>query len=499
MVENTEDVSGKTAELLETGGKVVEVNIVDEGDVHDAAEAIEGKPDPLSTNPHNWPRSVKWRAVAFASMYTFISPMSSSMVAPALPSMAGDLGLKQTIDVEMALSIFVLAYAVGPLVLAPLSEIYGRYKVLQASLCVFVIFNAACGFAQNETQILIFRFLTGLGGSAPVALSGSIVSDCFSVSEMGAAMSYYILGVILSPAVGPILGGFATQGLSWRWLFYIVSIVAGILALVGTFLLPETYRPYLEAQARRAALSKDPTLDMGNHKQPSFGEIMRTSLVRPFILLGTQPITQVISLIMAFVYGIMYIVLSTFSALFVVKYGQSTQISSLNYISLGIGFFIGNRLSGSLIDYSSAYLQKRFNTPHKPEYRLPVCIPAAVALPIGLFIYGWTAENGAHWFWPNFGILLFCASVNITFQALTVYTVDVYRVYAASALAAVGFLRSIAGFGFPLFAAGMYERFGYGWGNSILAFVGIGLGIPAPILLYYFGEKLRAKSTFASG
>ncbi|KAI8618117.1 MFS multidrug transporter [Chytriomyces sp. MP71] len=446
-------------------------------------------------NPRAWPRSKKWRAVAFASLYTFISPISSSMVAPALPDMARDLGIHTKIEIEMSLSIFVLAYAFGPLFLGPLSEIYGRYSILQASLWFFVIFNTACGLATTKDQMLVFRFLAGLGGSAPIALAGSVVSDCFNGAEMGAAMSYYALGVILGPALGPIIGGIMTQYTSWSWVFYVVSIAGGVLCLTGTFFLPETYAPLLKSRARAKGLLHEET----PHEEPKVLSVLKNAIVRPFVMLGTQPIAQVIAVLMAFVYGIMYIVLSTFSALFVKKYHEETITSTLHYLALGIGFFIGNRMSGGVLDTISRYLQKRYNTPHKPEYRLPVCIPAAVVLPIGLFIYGWSAENAVHWIVPDIGIMLFSMSVNVTFQALTVYTVDVYMMYSASALAAVSSLRSLAGFGFPLFADNLYDQLGYGWGNSVLAFVGIVIGIPAPILLYVYGERIRARSKFGSG
>jgi hypothetical protein len=77
--------------------------------------------------------------------------------------------------------------------------------------------------------------------------------------------------------------------------------------------------------------------------------------------------------------------------------------------------------------------------------------------------------------------------------------VDTYTRYAASALAAGAFLRSIAGFGFPLFAPYMYDALHYGWGNSVLAFIGIAIGIPAPVFLWKYGANLRARSTYAAG
>lgn len=92
------------------------------------------------------------------------------MVAPALSTIANDFNIKSGIEQYLVMSIFLLAYAVGPFVLAPLSEIRGRVTVLQSANLVYLIFNTVCGFAQSKEQILAFRFLSGLGASAPQAV-----------------------------------------------------------------------------------------------------------------------------------------------------------------------------------------------------------------------------------------------------------------------------------------------------------------------------------------
>jgi MFS family permease len=159
-------------------------------------------------NPKNWTYRKKWAATLIVSSFTFISPVSSSMVAPALDKIGEDLGITQRVELSLTLSIFVLAYAVGPLFLGPLSEIYGRVIVLQLSNLFFLVWNIACGFAQTRGQLIAFRFLSGLGGSAPLALGGGVLSDCWRAEERGKSISIYSLAPLLGPAVGPIAGGF---------------------------------------------------------------------------------------------------------------------------------------------------------------------------------------------------------------------------------------------------------------------------------------------------
>ena len=126
-------------------------------------------------------------------------------------------------------------------------------------------------------------------------------------------------------------------------------------------------------------------------------------------------------------------------------------------------------------------------------------VPGSVLVPCGLFIYGWSAQYHTHWIVPNIGAALFSAGIIISFQCIQTYIVDSYVTYAASAIAAATVLRSSAGFGFPLFAPYIYHALDYGWGNSLLGFIAIGIGLPAPVLLWLFGKRLRERSPFAAG
>lgn len=460
----------------------------------------EGLEDPA--NPKNWPFSRKWAATIIVSSFTFISPVSSSMVAPALGEMSREFNIASEVETALMLSIFVLAYAIGPLILGPLSEIYGRVPVLQLSNLFFLVWNLACGFAQNSGQMLAFRFLSGLGGSAPLAIGGGVLSDCWLAEERGKAISIYSLAPLLGPAIGPIAGGFITENTTWRWAFWAVSIADGVIQIFGFFFLQETYAPTL--LKKKAARLREETGNAALHTEwespdRKLSVVLRTSLVRPFRLLGTQPIVQVLAIWMAFLYGLMYLVLSTFPTLWTDAYNESVGIGGLNYISLGLGFFLGTQICAPINDRIYRKLKKRNNDIGRPEFRAPLMIPGSLLTPIGLFWYGWSAQARLHWVMPNIGAVIFAAGTIIPFQCIQTYIVDSYPRFAASAIGAATVLRSLAGFGFPLFAPYMYAALDYGWGNSLLAFIAIVLGFPAPFLLWKYGQTLRAKSKFAAG
>jgi hypothetical protein len=250
-----------------------------------------GPDDP--DNPKNWKFSRKWAATAIVSAFTFMSPVSSSMVAPAISTLAKDLGIKTQLESGMALSIFVLAYAIGPLFLAPLSEVYGRVIIIQLSNLFFLVWNLACGFAYTVPEIMIFRFFAGIGGSAPLAIGGGVLGDLWRPEERGRAISLYTLGPLLGPAIGPIAGGFIAEKSTWRWVFWSTTIVTTFIQGLGFFYLQETFAPLL-LQRRAAKLRKE----TGNNKyytvfdspDRTATQLLMRSLSRPFRMLATQPI-----------------------------------------------------------------------------------------------------------------------------------------------------------------------------------------------------------------
>jgi len=460
----------------------------------------DGPDDPQ--NPKNWSMGRKWAATFVVSSFTFVSPVSSSMVAPALAAMGQDLGVRSDVESALVLSVFVLAYAVGPLFLGPLSEVFGRGRVLQLSNMFYLVWNLGCGFAQNPGQMLAFRFLSGLGGSAPMAIGGAVISDCWSPEQRGLAISIYALAPMLGPAVGPIAGGFIAENTTWRWVFWSTTILDAVIQVFGLFFLQETYAPTL--LQRKAAKLRTETGDPKYYTEfdnpdRHLTAILGRALYRPFRLLFTQPIIQVVALYMAYLYGLMYLLLSTFPGLWTGPYHEAVGVGSLNYISLGAGFFLGTQLTAPLNDRIYRRLKRRNNNEGTPEFRVPLMFVGSALVPIGLFWYGWSAQHRLHWVMPNIGAALFAAGSIVCFQCMQTYIVDSYTRYAASGLAAAVVLRSLAGFGFPLFAPYMYDALGYGWGNSLLGFVGVGIGLPAPYVFWRYGPWLRNRSQFAAG
>lgn len=215
----------------------------------------------------------------------------------------------------------------------------------------------------------------------------------------------------------------------------------------------------------------------------------------------TQPIIIMVAVYMAYLFGLTYLMLSTFAQLYTSPeyYDQSVQDGSLHYAALAIGYVFGTQVTSYLDGWIYDRLQARYNGSEAPELRLPGMVPATLLVPAGMFMYGWCAEGRTHWIWPDIGAFIVSAAIMSAYYCIQRYTVDAYTKYAASALAATVTLRSIAGFCFPLFAPAMYDALRYGWGNSVLAFAAIVRGVPAPFIFWFYGAKMRAKSPFAAG
>lgn len=187
----------------------------------------------------SWAKRRKWLAVFIISSFVFISPMSSSMISPASDAVAAEFGIKSTVVIALCTSIFVLAYAIGPLILGPLSEIYGRSRVVQLANLWYLLWNLACGFSTNTAQLIAFRFLAGIGGSAPLTIGGAVLGDCFMPEERGQALAVYSLAPLLGPVIGPLCGAWIAQRSTWRWVFWSSTILDGAIQVVGFFMLDE--------------------------------------------------------------------------------------------------------------------------------------------------------------------------------------------------------------------------------------------------------------------
>ncbi|QRV96483.1 major facilitator superfamily transporter [Ceratobasidium sp. AG-Ba] len=449
----------------------------------DAEKAISDNWYEDPRNPRLWPGHQKWAAAAIVSAYTFVSPLASSMMAPGLPEVALGYHITNSTVVALTLSIFLLAYAVGPLFLSPLSEVYGRTWTLHISNIFFLIFNLATAWAPNVTALIIFRFLAGLGGSAPLAIGAGSIGDLFAERDRAIAMSLFSLGPLLGPVIGPIAGGFITQSIGYQWVFRIISIASGVVGCFGIVFLRETYAPVLRRKYGYPEL-----LPTGPVSQ-----VLLVNLIRPLELLTRSMICFMLSLYMAVIYGFLYLLFVTFPTLFSEVYGWGPGVAGLAYLGPGVGFLVATIGGSKIMNSIYIKLSEKNGGKGKPEYRIPSMFIGSVLVPIGLFWYGWSAQARLHFMMPIVGAGIFGAGMMFSFMPIQLYLVDAFT-YAASAVAAATLIRSAFGFAFPLFGDRLFATLGTGGGNSLLVGISIVVGIPFPLFVFYKGEEMRARN-----
>lgn len=464
-------------------------------DIDPELVAWDGPDDP--NNPRNWPHSTKVLQTCIVSLYALLAPMSSSMLSPAMTDISATLGIKTVFMQSFCVSVMVLAWALGPLVIAPLSEsdLVGRKPVLNLSVWILGVFNLVCAFAKTPAQLCVFRFLGGLCGCAPLNVGAGTLADLWNDDERQLAMAAYSLGPTLGPVLAPVIASFIVTGLNWHWCFYVLAIFNFSVAMCGTLFFKETYSPRL-LKLKADRLRKETgnphlhTIYEIADGETAFGKFT-TTVLRPISLIFGHPMVFGLGAFMAFCYGFMYLFIVTFPSVYKGSYGFSTNIAGLMYLPLGIGFLLGTGFWSYMIEILYNKLTARNGGVAKPEYRLPCLCFCGIGIPIGLIWYGWSAQKQLHWIMPAIGLAIFGFSLVAVFQTIQNYLIDMNNRFAASSVAAAAVFRSTFGFAFPLFAHQMYDTLNYGWGNTMCAFIALALGLPFPVFCLMYGERLR--------
>ncbi|KAH0335069.1 MFS transporter, partial [Aureobasidium melanogenum] len=450
-------------------------------------------------NPLNWSAFFKWIVTAIVALSCFATAFASSAFSGGIRELV--YGFHASTELITAgVSLFVLGFALGPLVWAPLSETIGRQKVFFMTFAFFSAFLAGCAGVNNIGSLLVLRFFAGSFGSSPFTNAGGVISDIFSAQERGRAITIFSLAPCLGPAIGPLVGGFLGENEGWRWVQGLLAIFAGILWILGSCIVPETYAPVLlrrraEALSKRTGMVYQTKFD-AERGPVSAKQMVSTVLIRPWILLFTEPIVLLLSIYIAIIYGTLYLLFAAFPIVFQVHRGWSEGVGGLAFLGVAVGMF--GAICFSLYSqrwYTASAAKHGGFAP--PESRLIIGMVGAVALPIGMFWFAWTDGPSVHWISPIMAGAPFGFGLTTVFLSVTNYLIDAYVIYAASVLAANTVLRSLFGAAFPLFTRYMFDRLGIHWASSIPAFLAL-VCVPLPFIFYKFGASIRARCKYAS-
>ncbi|CAI7598312.1 unnamed protein product [Penicillium discolor] len=456
---------------------------------------FDGPDDPY--RPLNWSFRKKAITTVLYGLTTMGATWASSIYSTGQAQISEEFGISSEVA-TLGTSLLLFGLGLGPLLWAPLSELYGRKTAVLPPYFLAAIFSFATATAKDVQTIMITRFFTGFFGSAPVTNTGGVLGDIWTPEQRGAAIVGYAMAVVGGPVIGPIAGGAIVQSnLGWRWTEYITGIMMMFFLIMDILFVDESYPPVLLVyKAQRLRFESGNWALHARHEEwdVTLKEIGNKYLIRPFQLLAT-PICFLVALYASFVYGILYLSLAAFPIVFQEIRGWNQVVGALPFLAYLVGILMG----GGINLANQKFYLKRFKANNNraiPEARLPPMMLGSVIFAAGLFVFGWTSPKNFHWICPNIGAVMMGFGFFTIFQAALNYLIDTFQKYAASAIAANTFLRSMFAGCFPLFTSAMFHNLGVPWAASVLGFISVAL-IPIPYLFYKFGKRIRARGTWS--
>jgi multidrug resistance protein len=459
---------------------------------------FDGKDDPY--HPLNWAFRKKVFTTALYGFTTMGATFASSVYSPGIEQISVEFGVGREVS-TLGLALLLAGFGLGPLLWAPLSEIYGRKPAVLTPYFLAAIFSFATAVARDIQTIMITRFFAGFFGSAPITNTGGVLGDIFAADQRGVAIVGYAMAVVGGPTLGPIVGGAIVQHTTWRWTEYTTGILMLFMLTLDVIFLDESYPAVL--LVRKASKLRHETGNWALHAQHeewtagvSIKDMAHKFLVRPIQVLFT-PIGFCVALYASFVYGIVYMLLGAIPIIFQEERGWNYVVGSLPFLAVLIGICFGAAIN----ILNQKYYVRRYHAAGDhavPEARLPPMMIGSVFFAAGIFIVGWTGDKRIHWIAPCMGLACMGLGFFVIFQAALNYLIDTFSVYAASAVAANTFLRSCFASAFPLVVTPMYHNLGIGWASSLWGFIAVAL-VPIPFLFYVFGRRIRVRGKYSRG
>ncbi|PQE12430.1 major facilitator superfamily transporter protein [Rutstroemia sp. NJR-2017a BVV2] len=452
-------------------------------------------------NPQNWSSFKKNFVVFILCFYTWTVYCAGPVYAASEPGVVEKFNISP-VAASLGLSLYVLAYGIGDLLFSPLTEIptIGRNPVYYLTFIVFWILSFPTATVDGFGGLLALRFFLGFFGSPALANGGATVGDMFSLIYIPYGLSWWVLSAWCGPAIGPLIGGFAAMAKGWRWPMWEVVWMSSPVLLCLLTLMPETSGAnILLRRARRLRkLTGDDRLQSQSEidqQNMTAREILSVALVRPMEIMLQDPSIFFVNLYTGYFYGVFYTFFEVFPLVFPPFYDFNLGQTGLAFLSCLIGVIIG-----LLVYFAYLYFymvpDNLKNGFREQEHRLVPAVIGSCLLPIGLFMFAWTADSNIHWSVPLVGVGIFVIGHFSTMQSLFIYLPFSYPKYAASLFAGNSVWRSATAGASIVFARPLFINLGVHKGVTLLAGLSV-VGIFGTVALYVFGKRLRARSKFA--
>ncbi|CAZ84632.1 unnamed protein product [Tuber melanosporum] len=417
------------------------------------------------TDPFTWPRAQKNAILILTSLSTAMGAYSAGAYTSGIDEMMEEWHVSRIVML-LGITTFTIGFAVPPLVLGPLSEVF--------TFGLFNVCHMLSALSHSATGMIVTRFFLGVGGSTFGAMIGGIISDIFHAPDRGLPMALFSMAGMAFTGLGPLVT------------FPILKETRGSVLLSRK---AKALNKFLDEREDRGVRWKV----KADEERESISLMVRVALTRPFRFLVTESVVFWFSCWLTFAWGILYMFLEAIPLVFVENHGFTVAQVGYVFAAMPIGS-VAALCCNSLVEMSTEkYLSS--STPN-PEARLYSACTIGCLLPIGLFWFGWTSFPSQHWILPTVAVGCVTMGIYSIYLAAFNYLADTYHRYASSALAAQSFCRNFFAGGFPLIADMMYHRLGFAGASSLLGCVGALLTI-VPWVLMFYGTNIRARSKFA--
>ncbi|KAA1472187.1 caffeine resistance protein [Dentipellis sp. KUC8613] len=454
--------------------------------------------------PCNWPRSTKLVTTANIMFMTFAFYLASAIYTSGIPAVESRFDATQ-IDGTLGLSLFVIAYGVGPLLLSPLSSVpsIGRSPVYVVGMFIFFVLQIGTAEARNLQTVLVLRFFAGFAGSPSISTGGASLSEIYDAAHRAYAISLWACAAVAAPVMGPLLGAALVRRYhTWAAPIWLIMGLSAVSVILLIFTLPETsYDNILHRRARRL---RQQTGDSSYRTQGEIDAACRSltrmvakQVVDDIMLAFVDPIILFLNLHIMLLYGLLYLWFEFFPFVFGGIYGFTPVEQGLAFFGILVGTVISYIGYTIWLRYRYVPMMRRVGADVQPESRLPPAQIGSFCVPICLFVFAWTSRASVHWIVPIIGTAFFAPGIYLSFQSVLNYLGDAYPRYVAGVFAGNAFWRSVVGGALPLAAPSMLRSLNIDWASSTLGFISIAM-VPIPFVLDWYGAKIRSWSRLAN-
>ncbi|OAP63801.1 hypothetical protein AYL99_03028 [Fonsecaea erecta] len=469
------------------------------------SDIVDFDPNGDLENPRDWPNVYKWGIVALLAFMAFTVTFTCISVVPVANRIVYDLdGTRSKSASVLLVTIWEFGEAFGPLVLAPLSESFGRYPVFNVANVLFISATVLAALCQSTPLFITARALTGVAVASNV-LNPAIVGDMFVSEQRGSAMSFIMLAPLLGGAIGPAIAGAIAETLGWRQVLWVGVTLASACEIAFLTCFRETYKVTI-LNRRVARLRKETgnlalrtAVDVDDAEANVKGSTkLWDSVLRPFVVFFDSGVLQAMSLFGSLVFTYFYVMSTTLPDILEGIYGLSPALTGSMFITFSVGSVVSVIICNLLLDRVYIRLrdaQKGAIREGQPEYRLPLAMVGGFTLPFMVALYGWAAELHAPLPVLILVLVFLGAALMLGFIPLMAYVVDAFKLYSASAMTALIVTRCLMGTFLPLGVEPLVKAMGYGWGFTILCVLSLATA-PIPVLIYRYGAKWRKLSTY---